>query len=334
MLKEIIEQVVNGSDLTQEQARQALLSVMDGQASEAEVAGFLVALRSKGETIAEISGMAQAMREKSVRVSVDFPVCDTCGTGGDGSGTFNISTAVAIVLAAAGVRVAKHGNRAISSRAGSADVLQALDIRIDLAPEHAEQALEQQGFAFLFAPDYHPAMKHVMPARRALGIRTVFNILGPLTNPAHAARQVIGVFDPVLTEPLAYVLQQLGTQRALVVHGSGLDEIAVHGPTQISELNKGIVRTYMIQPEQFGITRSHSLDDLKGGDAQKNAQRIRDIFAGEQGAGRDAVLLNAAAGLMVNDLAESLEQGVQLSRKIIDSGTAAAKLEALIAYGK
>ncbi|HDS11596.1 MAG TPA: anthranilate phosphoribosyltransferase, partial [Candidatus Wirthbacteria bacterium] len=240
----VLNLLLRGESLTSSQARKMMLELISGQCLDSQIAGLLIALRQKGETATEIAGMAQAMREKARQVKVDCPVFDCCGTGGDEANTFNISTAVALVLAAGGVKVAKHGNRSVSSKCGSADVLEALGIRIDTAPEHIPDYLEKTDFAFMFAPHYHPAVKHVMMVRKALGVRTVFNILGPLCNPASASRQVIGVFAQELTPLIAEVLNLLGLKRALVVHGSGMDEIALHATTQISELRDGLVRTY------------------------------------------------------------------------------------------
>ncbi|OIP97657.1 anthranilate phosphoribosyltransferase [Candidatus Wirthbacteria bacterium CG2_30_54_11] len=324
-----LDKLIHLNDLSQSEAYQVMAEFISGEADPVLITSILVALRMKGETIPEITGCAMAMREKAIPVQVSGPVMDCCGTGGDGSHSFNISTAVALILAAAGVKVAKHGNRAISSQSGSADVLQALEIPTGLDAEGVRKSIEETNFAFMLAPLYHPAMKNVMPVRRALGTRTVFNILGPLTNPACSEYQLLGVFDPTLVEPMANVLQALGKKRAMVVHGGGLDEIALHTSTQVCELKDGEIISYTIDPGRLGFTECR-LEDLRGGDAQANADIIRAIFDGqEQGARRNAVLINTGAALMIGGKATSLAEGVRLAAETIDSGAANAKLREL-----
>jgi anthranilate phosphoribosyltransferase len=301
--------------------------IMDGKATAAQIGAFLAALRLKGEQVEEIIGFAQAMRERAVRVPLQADgLIDTCGTGGDGSNTFNISTAAAIVAASGGVKVAKHGNRAVSSKSGSADVLEALGIPITMSPEGAAACLRIANLCFLFAPLYHQAMVHAAGPRRELAVRTVFNLLGPLTNPAGAKRQLMGVYDAALLPTVAEVLRELGVERALVVAGEdGLDELTVTGASRVAELRDGTVTTYEITPEQFGLKR-HPLEELRGGDAHFNASIIREVFAGKRNAARDIVLLNAGAILYLADRVESIGAGVIRAAELIDHGEVQRKL--------
>lgn len=329
-IQDALRKVVEGHDLAAEEMAGAMAEIMEGEAEASLIAAFLTALRMKGESVGEIAGAAKAMREKAetLNVSAD-PIVDTCGTGGDGAGTFNISTAAAFVVAGAGIAVAKHGNRAVSSRSGSADVLHALGVNIEAGKSVVEKCLERVGIGFLFAPSMHRAMKHVIGVRRELGFRTIFNLLGPLTNPAGAHAQVIGVYEGRWTTALALVLKDLGSRHAFVVHGAdGLDEITLTDCTQVSELVGGEVKEYSIAPERFGLRRC-SPDDLKGGASRENAAIIRDLLQGAGGPRRDIVLLNAAAGIVAADRADSLEKGLELARKSIDSGAAHQKLQDL-----
>ena len=345
-----------------------MTEVLTGQCTDAQIAALLVALHMKGETVEEIVGFAEAIRAAATPLELHAPgpgfaspkggsstpagsaasphakevldasgterdaLVDTCGTGGDTSGTFNISTATAFVAAGAGVRVAKHGNRSVTSKCGSADVMEALGVNINLPPPSIAACLEEVGIAFLFAPALHSAMKYVQPARRELRLRTVFNLLGPLTNPAHATCQVVGVYSADLVEKLAEALSMLGLHRALVVHGSdGLDEITISGPTRIGEVRDGRVQTYEVTPEEFSLRRA-SLDEIAGGDAAMNAKLIRDVLQGEKSPRRDVVLLNAAAALVAAGRADHLREAIPLAAKAIDSGAAAQKLEALVGF--
>ena len=330
MIREAISKLIDGRHLTQAEAAGVMEGIMSGESTPAQIGAFLIALRIKGETVDEIAGCAEAMRGKATRIKTRHPsVVDTCGTGGDNSSTFNISTTAAFVLAGAGLCVAKHGNRAMSSRCGSADVLKALGVNLDLTPEQVGRCLDEGGIGFLFAPMLHTAMKHAVGPRREIGTRTVFNVLGPLTNPAGARRQLIGVYSPNLTDTLAEVLLRLGSERALVVHGSdGLDEITTTGETKVSELQDGTVHTYPIQPEDFGLKRA-SLQDLKGGDEETNAKILTDVLKGADGPKRDAVLLNAAAGITAGGSAPDIGEGISIARDSIDSGRALKKLEGL-----
>jgi anthranilate phosphoribosyltransferase len=332
-LKYFIAKLVEGEDLTEEEAQQAMQTIMSGNATDAQIGSFLTALRMKGETVEEISAFAKVMREfaESIKPSVDGTLVDTCGTGGDRIKTFNISTVASFVVAGTGIPIAKHGNRSVTSKAGSADLMEALGIKIDLPPKDVERCIEKVGIGFMFAPVFHKAMKYAIGPRKEMGIRTVFNILGPLTNPANAQAQVLGVFDPDLTEKMAKVLGNLGVKKAMVVHGlDGLDEISTLGRTQVSELTNGHVNTYYIKPEDFGLKRA-STTDLAGGDAVKNAEiAIRILKNKEEGPMRDVVELNAAAGIYVGGKASSMDEGLDLARESIDSGKAYEKLEALI----
>jgi anthranilate phosphoribosyltransferase len=322
-LQRAIRKVVDGGELEAAEARAAFEVILDGEAPPVSLASFLVALRMRGETVTEIAAFARVMRERAVRVRADgLEILDTCGTGGDGAGTFNISTLAAIVAAAAGVPVAKHGNRSVSSRCGSADLLQGLGIRVDPPVEAVERSLREAGLGFLFAPALHGAMKHAAPVRRELGVRTVFNLLGPLTNPAGARRQLLGVYDPVWLERIAGALRELGSERAIVVHGGGLDEIALHAETRVAELRDGTVRTYALRPEDAGLRRA-GLSEVAGGDVVENVAIATRILDGEKGARRDVVLLNAAAALLVAGVAADLREGAALAARALDSGEAA-----------
>lgn len=350
MLKGLIQKLVERQDLREGEMIDAMEAIMGGEATHAQMAAFLTALRLKGETVEEIAAAARVMREHATpiplrrrseplvsidrdEINVDLEtMVDTCGTGGDATHTFNISTTTAFVLAGAGVVVAKHGNRAVSSRCGSADVLEALGVNLDVTPERVAQCIEGIGIGFLYAPLLHSAMKHVAPVRREIGIRTVFNILGPLTNPAGASRQVLGVYRRELTGVLAAVLGRLGSRRALVVHGTdGLDEITVTGTTYVAELNNGVVTRYEVVPEDFGLERA-PLEAIRGGDARENAAIVRAVLSGEAGPRRDVALLNAGAALMVAGAAPDLEQGVRRAAGAIDAGKAREKLEQLVEW--
>lgn len=328
MIKGLLEKIVQKQNLTEEEAEIAMGEIMGGEATPAQIASFLTGLRMKGETVEEITGCAKGMRKKALKINPRVnSLIDTCGTGGDGAGTFNISTAVAIVGASAGLGVAKHGNRAVSSRCGSADVLEALGIKVDLAPQEVETSIEKVGIGFLFAPNFHQAMKYAAVPRRELGLRTIFNILGPLTNPASPQGQVLGVYNPDLTELMAKALGNLGAKRAYVVHGyPGLDEISLVGETKISELKDDIVRTFYLNPEDLGLSKVN-MEDLRGGEALENAQLIVNLLQGNKGPARDIVLLNSAAALVVGGKAESLEDGIKIAADTIDAGSAYDKLQ-------
>jgi len=321
-----------GESLTREETETLFGQLMDGQVSEPFKAALLVALRMKGEAVSEITGAAAAMRRRAIHIPHRRQgVVDTCGTGGDGQGTFNISTAAALAVAAAGVPVAKHGNRSVSSRSGSADVLAALGVKIEIDAETAGRTLDAVGITFLFAPLLHPAMREVMPVRRELGLRTIFNVLGPLTNPAGARRQVMGVYAESLVEPIGRVLRDLGAEHALVVHGEGLDEITTTGRTRVAEVKDGEVRIYDLEPERFGLRRVR-LQDLAGGTPEENAEAARRVFAGEGGPLADVTALNAGAALYVGGAAGTLEEGVERARETLASGAAAEKLEELRSF--
>jgi len=330
-IREAIANLTQRIDLTESETVSVMNEIMTGEATPIQVASFLTSLRMKGETVEEITGAARVMREKADRVEIRSNcILDTCGTGGDQMETFNISTAAAFVVAAVGVIVAKHGNRSVSSRSGSADVLMALGVNIEVPKSKVEECLEKVGIGFLFAPLLHQAMKYAVGPRREIGIRTIFNILGPLTNPAMATHQLIGIYDGGLTEPIARVFKNLGTQRALVVHGEeGLDEISLCGPTQVSELRDGEVKSYILSPEDFGLER-RSLDELRGGNPEECADILRKIFQGEKGPKRDVVLLNSGAALYTSGVADSISRGIQLAAESIDSGKAQGKLNSLI----
>jgi anthranilate phosphoribosyltransferase len=344
IITEAVRTLVDHRDLTRIEAAASMEAIMSGAASNAQIAAFLTALRMKGETVEELIGFAQVMRQKAVRVRTRGEevaaltgtdremLIDTCGTGGDAAGTFNVSTATAFVVAGAGLKVAKHGNRSVSSLCGSADVVETLGISLDLTPQKVARCVDEVGIGFLYAPLLHTAMKHVMAARREMGIRTVFNMLGPLTNPAGANAQVIGVYAVGLTEPLARVLAELGTVRAFVVHGSdGLDEISNTGDSRMSEVREGVVRSLVVRPEDFGMPRA-TITDLLGGDREQNAHIIRAVLDREPGPRRDIVLMNAAAALVAGSKAHDLKEGVALAAHSIDSGAARATLDRLVGF--
>jgi anthranilate phosphoribosyltransferase len=331
MIREAIGKVVDGTDLTRGEATAVMGEIMEGQATATQVGGLLSALRMKEESVAELAAFAEVMRQHAVpvRPHVKGILVDTCGTGGDGSSTFNISTTAAFVAAGAGVPVVKHGNRSVSSRCGSADVLEALGIQVNVDPENAVRILARCGITFLFAPRYHPAMHHVVGPRRELGFRTVFNLLGPLTNPAGAKAQLIGVYHPSLTEKMVRVLDILGVERAMVVYGAGLDEITTHGCTRVTELSDRGMLTYVIRCEQYGI-RKASLEDLRGGDATSNALILQQVLQGRKGPARDIVLLNAGAAIYLGGKADDMAEGISLAEESLDSGRAERTLISLI----
>lgn len=348
MITEALHKIANHRiSLSRDEARSVMDEVLNGKATDAQIAALLVSLHMKGETVEEIVGFAEAIRFAATAFNPGQPLqdggldvsgterdalVDTCGTGGDTSGTFNISTATALTVAGAGVRVAKHGNRSVTSKCGSADVIEALGVNIGLPAARMAECLNEVGIAFLFAPAMHSAMKYVQPARRELRLRTVFNLLGPLTNPAQASAQVVGVYAAELVEKLAQALKLLGLRRALVVHGKdGLDEITITGPTMVGEVRDGWVKTYEISPEEFGLKRD-TLESISGGDVQANAEIIREVLSGKKNARRDVVLLNAAAALVASAKADSIGQAIPLAAKSIDSGVAKAKLDALVAF--
>ena len=336
MMKPYLHKLLHHQDLTTEEAETAMTLIMTGQATDAQIGGYLVALRMKGETVAEIIGSARAMRAHAAPIHLDLngdDLIDTAGTGGDGAHTFNISTTAAFVIAGAGYKVAKHGNRAASSRSGSADVLEALGVRLDLTPSQVARCIQEVGIGFLFAPAFHPAMKYAIGPRRQLGQRTIFNILGPLTNPAGATHQLIGVFDPELTEPMARVLAELGGRAALVVHGhGGLDELTTSGPNRVSHLQQGRVRTYILDAQALGLRRA-SAELLRGGDPQENARMMRAILTGEDDSPRrDVVLLNAAAALASES--GDFRAGLEEARAALESGAAYEKLQALVHFSQ
>lgn len=328
--KTYIAKVANGEQLSFEEARGAFDTIMSGEASPSQIGGFLMALRVRGETVDEISGAVDTMRAKMLPVAAPAGAIDIVGTGGDASGTYNISTCSAFVAAACGIPVAKHGNRALSSKSGAADVLMALGVNIDLSPDKITQCIYESGLGFMFAPAHHSAMKHVGPTRVELGTRTIFNLLGPLSNPARTKRQVIGVFAPQWVEPIAHVMQRLGAERVWVCHGDGLDEITNAGVTQIAELKDGKVSTFEVTPEDAGLERV-TLDQLKGGTAEENATALRDVLSGKKTAFRDAVTMNVAAALIITDKAKDLKDGVGQAAAAIDSGEALKRLDRLVA---
>jgi len=336
MFKELLNKVVIGENLREKEARWAMNEIMQGKVTAAQIASFLTALRIKRETVEEITGCAQAMRENAVKLKKVYPLAvDTCGTGGDCKGTFNISTVTAFVAAGAGLKVAKHGNRGVSSKSGSADVLEALGININLAPLQIEECLEKVGIAFFFAPIFHPAMRFALEPRREIGFRTIFNLLGPLTNPAGAKYQVLGVYDPDLTELIAGVLEKLGVQGAMVVCGeNGIDEITLTGSTKISRVKNGTVETFYLEPEELGLQRC-KLEDIQGGDPKINTEIALGILNGrEKCPHRDIVLANAAAVLLVGGVVKDMKTGIKKAAEIIDSGAALKKLEDLREYTK
>lgn len=333
MLTEYLKKIVQRRDLSEEEMTQAMTEIMSGEASEAQIGAFMAALATKGETFEELAGAARAMRRKATRIHVGAStIVDTCGTGGDGAHTFNISTTAAFVVAGRGVVVAKHGNRSISSRCGSADVLEALGVSLDVQPEVVEEAVQTLGIGFMFAPLYHGAMRYAAKPRKEVGIRSIFNMLGPLTNPAGANCQLLGVYAPQLTEMFAQALRLLGARRAFVVHGhDGLDEISVCAPTRVAELKDGMIRTYDITPDQL-LGRTAKPEDLAGGDPTENAAITRHILSGEKGPRRDVVLVNAGAALVAAGVANDFADGIQQAAVAIDEGAAAAKLDALVRF--
>ena len=346
-MKEIIAKLARAEDLSEQEASAAMTEIMEGRATEAQMAAFLMGLRLKGETIPEITGCARVMREKVLRIEIDKEsididrddinfdretIIDTCGTGGDGTNTFNVSTATSLVVSGGGCLVAKHGNRSVSSQCGSADVVRSLGVNIDITPERVKACVEQVGLGFFYAPLYHSAMKYALPVRTQLGIRTIFNLLGPLTNPAGANVQVLGVYDAKLTEKIANVLLNLGTRSALVVYGEGsFDEVSIVGKTFVSQVKDGRVVNYQIQPEDFGMQRA-SPDDIRGGNAAENAKIILSILKGKEGAPRDMVVLNAGAAFMASGRADDWKNGVAYAVEVIESGRALAKLKSLVEF--
>ncbi|MGH3009768.1 MAG: anthranilate phosphoribosyltransferase [Gaiellaceae bacterium] len=335
MIQQVVSRLLDGHDLTRDEARATMGEIMDGEATPAQIAGFLVALRAKGETADEIAGCAEAMREHVLHVNPQrTDLVDVVGTGGDGANTYNISTAAALVAAAAGAAVAKHGNRAASSQTGSADVLEALGFRLELPPQRIEQSIDKLGFGFLFAQAHHPAMRHAAPVRRELATRTVFNVLGPLTNPAGARALVLGAYSPELARTLAEALVQLDATRAYVVHGAGgIDELSPCGPNLVCEVDGGAVREYELDPLELGIERC-APDELRGGDPATNAAALRAVFAGEDGGHRSAVILNAAGGIAAAGHAADLREGIAQARKAIDSGAALSRLDELVEFSR
>ncbi len=335
MNKEILNKIVTGESLNEEEAYETMNEIMLGITTPAQIASFLTALRVKGETVEEITGCARAMRENAVSLKETYPLAvDTCGTGGDSKGTFNISTVAAFVVAGTGKMVAKHGNRGVSSKSGSADVLEALGININLTPSQVEECLQKLGIAFFFAPVFHPAMKHAIGPRREIGFRTIFNLLGPLTNPAGVKQQILGVYDPDITELIAGVLKRLGAQNAMVVCGEGgIDEISITGFTKITQIKNREITTYYIKPEDLGLCR-YELKDIKGGDAKVNAEITLNILRGKDGAQRLIVIVNAAAALIVGGIAKDMRDGIKIAAETIDSGAALKKLEGLREYTK
>ncbi len=329
MIREAIDAVVSGRSLSMEDAATVMREVMEGGASPAQLAAFLTGLRVKGETVEELAGFAMVMRDKSLKVNGGGQVVDTVGTGGDGQNTFNISTATAFVAAGAGLKVAKHGNRAASSSCGSADVLEALGVKIDLPPEGVERCIKEIGIGFMFAPTFHPAMRHAAPVRREIGIRTVFNILGPLTNPAGARSQLVGVAYPGLGQKVAQVLRLLDTHHSMIVHGDGgLDEITLSGDTSVWEVRDGELREWKVSVEDTGLPK-RSIQEIRGGAKEQNADAMRRLFQGAPGPVRDYVLVNSAAVLLVGELVRNLREGITLAAEVIDSGAALEKLESL-----
>ncbi len=333
MIKDAIAKLADRQNLTEAEAESVMGEIMNGEATPAQIAAYLTALRMKGETADEITGSARAMRDKAARIRPTDPlVVDTCGTGGDGGSTFNVSTAVAFVVSGAGITVAKHGNRAVSSRCGSADVLKQMGVRIDLPPEQVEECVNELGIGFLFAPVFHGAMKHALGPRQEIGVRTIFNLLGPLTNPAGASVQILGVYQESLTDLMAGVLMRLGVRHCYVVHGmDGLDEITLADQTRVCEGKAGRLTSYVIEPRDFGFPRARA-KDCAGGDAEENARIIRDILSGREGPRQQLVLLNAAPAMVACGKAATLQDGVALARTAIQSGAAMDKLEQLIKW--
>ena len=329
MIREAIEKLIRGADLTQEEAAQVMEEIMTGEATPAQFGAFVIGLRLKGETVDEMTGLATVMRDKSLKVDFSGPSVDTCGTGGDDLGTFNISTTAAFVVAGAGIAVAKHGNRAMTSKSGSADVLEKQGIKIDLGPEGVKRCMEEVGIGFMFAPRFHPAMKFAVQPRREIGVRTVFNILGPLTNPAGAEAQVLGVPTDSVGEKMVQVLQRLGSERAIVVHAEdGLDEISLNSTTSIWDLKDRSIKHYKIGPDDLGLAPA-SLESLAGGSVEENADTMTEVLRGSSGPRRDVVVANAAGGIVAGGKAADLREGVQAAQESIDSGRALEKLELL-----
>jgi len=336
-MKEIVSKIVGGENLTKEEAESSMKTIMSGNSNEIEISSFLTALRMKGESPEEIASLAKVMREFASRIEpkVEGTLVDVCGTGGDMLNTFNISTTSMFVVAGAGIPIAKHGNRALTSKSGSADVLEELGVNLNSNFDKIKESIEKVGIGFMFAPMHHSAMKHVMPVRKQLGFRTVFNILGPLTNPANARAQLMGVFDPELTETLANVFKLLGLDSAIVAHGDpGLDELSTLGKTKVSELKDGEVNTYFIKPEEFGLSVAKE-NDIAGGSAKDNAKILTDILSGEDtGPKRDITLLNAASGILVGGMADNLTEGLEIAKESLDSGRAQKKLEEFVEFTK
>jgi anthranilate phosphoribosyltransferase len=334
MIQEAISKIIDGKSLTMDEAARVMAEIMDGEVTPAQFGAFVTALRLKGETVEEIAGLVKTMRSKAVKVNLAEPVIDVVGTGGDGKNTFNISTASAFVVAGAGLKVAKHGNRAASSRCGAADVLEALGVKFDLNAEQVQKCVEEVGIGFMFAPGFHPAMKYAAAPRKEIGIRTVFNIVGPLTNPAGARNYLLGVADASLVEKLAQVLNSLGCDCALVVHGEdGLDEITITGKSRVCEVKGGKIGSYEITPDTLGLSKS-GLDDIRGGSAEENAEIMRGVFNGEKGPRRDVVLMNSAAAIVAGNKAESLEEGLKKAEESIDKGAALDKLKRLAEFSQ
>lgn len=335
MIKDAIAKLADRTDLSEQEAEEVLSEIMDGAATSAQIAAYLMGLRQKGETVDEIAGSARAMRARATRIQVGSSiVLDTCGTGGDGGHTFNISTTAAFVVAGAGLTVAKHGNRSVSSRSGSADVLSALGVKIDLQPERVADCINEVGIGFLYAPLFHGAMKHCAVPRQEMGIRTLLNVLGPLANPAGATHQVLGVYDAKLTEVMAKVLVQLGSQHCFVLHGmDGLDELTVCDRTKVSEGKAGIVSNYFVTPEECDLPRVHK-KEIAGGTPEENARITRDILQGKKGPTRDIVCLNAAAAIVAGQRAKTLKDGLRVAKEALDTGAAAEKLDRLVAWTK
>ena len=333
MIKGILAKLADRADLSEKEAEEAMSEIMDGAATPAQIAAYMMGLRQKGETVDEICGSARAMRARATKIGVGAQiVVDTCGTGGDGAHTFNISTTAAFVVAGADITVAKHGNRSISSKSGSADVLSALGVRIELPPDRVADCINDVGIGFLFAPLYHEAMKHCAGPRQEMGIRTILNLLGPLTNPAGATHQVLGVYDAKLTDVLGKVLVQLGAQHCFVIHGmDGLDEVTLSDRTKVSEGKRGVVSSYFVSPEEFHLHRVHR-KELAGGTPVDNARITREILQGRTGPKRDIVCLNAAPAMVVGKKAKTMQEGFRLAQQVLDSGAAAEKLDRLVAY--
>ena len=332
MIIDAIKKVIDDQDLTRDEAKESMRDIMEGRSSDAQIAALITALRMKGEAVEEISGFAEVMRDMAVGIDPNAKtVVDTCGTGGDLSNTFNISTTSAFVVAGAGTTVAKHGNRSISSHCGSADLLEGLGVKLDIEPEVVEASIDEVGIGFMFAPMMHKAMKYAIGPRKEIGIRTVFNILGPLTNPAKANAQVLGVYSPDLTEVMAGVLKNLGSNHALVVHGQGLDELTVTGESQVSELKKGSITNYTVDPEELGLGRAN-LDDIRCATLEENITATTEVLSGKEGPKLDIVLLNASAALVAADKAETLVDGIKLAKASVDEGMAFQKLDELVSF--